>query len=316
MIGSGRDKGGSSAKGPQSWQNLTKPTKKRVNSPQAKKRRRQHQIKIAGAVLVGLAFVLFGVWGVAALREQEASIEIKSPSEKIERIIFNTNGVLPDDWIGRVLGLKSGTTMMEVDIYGLKAKIESYGQVKRVSVERVFPSDLQINIEEHIPVMRLAFESKDGTRSFKIVGADGSIYQGEGYPKSVLRELPFVMPYVLPDGSFEPMRGIEEVSKLIELAKFTQPKVYRMWDVISLQNYSGDLELPGQVIEVRSKLVPRILFAAAADYERQLERLVYIFKHVEAHGNPSMEVIDLSLNGPAAVQFSSETALELFNNAF
>ncbi len=85
----------------------------------------------------------------------------------------------------------------------------------------------------------------------------------------------------------------------------TEPKLFRTWQVVSLQHYSGDLDLPGQVIEVRSTIVPRIIFSASAGYRRQLDRLAYILEYVRNQGNPSIERIDLSLRGSAAVQFSS-----------
>ena len=51
--------------------------------------------------------------------------------------------------------------------------------------------------------------------------------------------------------------------------------------------------------------VPRIIFGSSADYGRQLDRLGYILEYVRNQGNPSIERIDLSLRGSAAVQFSS-----------
>jgi len=74
---------------------------------------------------------------------------------------------------------------------------------------------------------------------------------------------------------------------------------------VTLTHYSGDLDLPGQVIEIRSALVPRILFSASRDFGQQLDRLEYILSYVAQRGNPSIERIDLSLNGAAAVQFTS-----------
>jgi len=101
------------------------------------------------------------------------------------------------------------------------------------------------------------------------------------------------------------MRGIEPVAELLELVRSTEPNIFRTWQVVSLEHYSGALDIPGQVIEVRSTIVPRIIFGSSADYGRQLDRLTYIFEYVRKQGNPSIERIDLSLRGSAAVQFSS-----------
>jgi hypothetical protein len=131
------------------------------------------------------------------------------------------------------------------------------------------------------------------------------VYDGIGYPKATLKNLPFVQPYRRVDGSYFPMHGIEHVAELLELVRSSEPNLFRTWQVVSLEHYSGDLDLPGQVIEVRSTIVPRIIFSASGDYSRQLDRLAYILEYVKNQGNPSLERIDLSLRGSAAVQFSS-----------
>jgi hypothetical protein len=131
------------------------------------------------------------------------------------------------------------------------------------------------------------------------------VYTGIGYPEATLQNLPFVQPYRRSDGKVFPMSGIERVSELLQLVRDNEPKLFKTWQVVSLEHYSGDLELPGQVIEIRSTIVPRIIFSALSDYDRQLDRLDYILDYVQNRGNPSLERIDLSLRGSAAVQFSS-----------
>ena len=183
--------------------------------------------------------------------------------------------------------------------------MEADVQVKSASVERVFPSDLRIRVKERVPALRLAIAGSDGKRHLRLVARDGVVYDGIGYSKTRLKNLPFVQPYQHVDGSFFPMRGIESVAELLELVRSTEPKLFSTWQVVSLQHYSGALDIPGQVIEVRSTIVPRIIFGSSADYGRQLDRLTYIFEYVRKQGNPSIERIDLSLRGSAAVQFSS-----------
>jgi len=305
LKGMGKEKGGTAASGDQSWRQLAGPRKGRINSPQARKRRQLRLIKFVAGFLCVVALVMSLVWGVMALKDRKETIQIKAPSKPIERILFDTNGLLPDSWLGSVVSLKAGMTMMEADIYGLKQKLEAQGQVKSATVERVFPADLRIVVEERIPVLRLAVADASGKRRIRIVGEDGVVYDGVGYPKSTLKHLPFVLPYQHSDGSYFPMLGIEKVAELLNLARQEYPQQTRDWQVVSLAHYSGDLDLPGQVIEIRSAMVPRILFSASADFGQQLDRLVYILDYVAARGNPSMERIDLSLNGAAAVQFSS-----------
>lgn len=305
MIGGGKQKGGTSAGSEQSWRELAGPRRSRVNSPQARKRRHTRWVKFLAALMV-LTVVIGGLaWAGMALKNREEKIPITPTSKPIERILFDTDGVLPDNWLSKTIKLRPGMAMMEADIHALKETLEADVQVKSASVERVFPSDLRIRVSERVPALRMAVAGPDGKRLLRLVARDGVVYSGLGYPKATLKNLPFVQPYRRIDGGSFPMRGIEKVAELLELARSTEPKFFRTWQVVSLEHYSGDLDLPGQVIEVRSTMVPRILFSASADYGRQLDRLAYILEYVKNQGNPALERIDLSLRGSAAVQFSS-----------
>ncbi|MGB0408703.1 MAG: cell division protein FtsQ/DivIB [Opitutales bacterium] len=305
MIGGGKTKGSSSATGSQSWRELAGPGKKRVHSPQAKKRRKAKILKVLAA-LSGLCLVIgLIVWISIGLKGGDEPIQISTPSREISQVIFETDGVLPNRWLGTVIRLEQGTTMMEVDIHEMKQSLEAEPQVVSASVERVFPSALKISVREHEPVLRIAVPGPSGKAQVRIVARDGSIYQGIGYSKATLSALPFVQPYRHSDGSYQPMLGIERVAELLTVARRKQPQFYKTWKVISLQHYSGDESMPGEVIEVRSSYVPRIIFGAASDLSQQIDRLKVILDYVKAKGNPAIERIDLSLRGSAAVQFSS-----------
>lgn len=305
MIGSGKDKGSTAASGEQSWRELAGPRKTRINSPQARKRRQQKWLKLLGLLLLMIAIVSAVTWGVNKFKNREESIQISTPSKTIERILFDTDGVLPDRWLGSVVKLHAGMSLMEADIHTLKADLEAQGQVKSASVARIFPSDLKISIQERSPSLRLAAAGPHGTQVLKLVARDGTVYKGTGYPQAMLRNLPYLQPYLSPEGKYLPMRGIDSVADLLDYARQNSPQLFNTWQVVSLEHYSGDLELPGQIIEVRSSWVPRIIFSAGADYGQQLDRLSYILSYVQQRGNPSIERIDLSLRGSAAVQFSS-----------
>jgi len=254
-------------------------------------------------MLVGLVGLV--IWASSTIKNRAEPIQIHTPSSEIEQVIFETNGVLPNRWLSTVIKLSKGTTMMEVDIHGMKQRLESEPQVVSASVERVFPSALKISLEEQQPVLRIAVQGPAGKAVQRIVARDGTIYKGVGYPKTALAALPYLQPYQRRDGSIQPMRGIEKVAELLESARTKQPNFFRTWKVVSLEHYSGDDSLAGEVIEVRSSLVPRIIFSTSTDFAKQLDRLNVIRQHVRAKGNPAMKRIDLSLRGSAAVQFSS-----------
>ncbi|TVP76305.1 MAG: FtsQ-type POTRA domain-containing protein [Puniceicoccaceae bacterium] len=306
MLGRGQHKGSTSAQGEQSWRSLSGGSqKKRVQSPQARKRKQIRWFKIVGALL--LSCLIFGgvVWAVIALKNREVPIQVTTPSKPVERLIFDTDGVLPDEWLGTVIELRRGLTLMEVDIHDMKQRLEAHGQVRSASVERVFPDALRIRVRESEPVLRMRVAGPGGQSELRIVARDGTIYTGVGYPQATLRRMPFVVPHVHPDGKIRPMRGIDRVAELLEDARRTQPNFYRTWQIVSLKHYTGDPDLPGQVIEVQSSIVPRIIFGLSTDFAQQLDRLSVILNYVQSRGNPAIKRIDLSLRESAAVQFES-----------
>lgn len=305
MIGFNKEKGSTAAAGDQSWRALAGSSRARVNSPKAKKRRLLKWFRLL-AILAVVGLVVTGL--IAALnylKNTDKVLQVKTPSQPVERVLFYSDGVLPSTWVGSVIELPAGISMMEVDIFALKEKIESQGQIKSASIERVFPGDLKITVQEHSPVLRLVTENGSGKKTVRIVARDGSVYTGIGYKQNTLHRLPYVLPYRHVDGSYFPIRGIDRVADLLEYARNNSPEIVATWQVIALNHYSGDIDLPGQVIEVRSKLVPKIIFSANGDYGTQLDRLKYILHYIRQRGNQSIERIDLSLRGSAAVQFSS-----------
>lgn len=308
MIGGGRHKGSTAADGGQSWRQLQGRKKSRISSRQAQRRRTLRFGRFAGILLVLVALGL-GVWRMADfLGSREGRLPVAPPSHPVERVYFQTDGVLPDSWVAEMTGLRPGVTVMAADIHALRDRLQAEGQVKTAAVERVFPDGLRIRVTEHEPVLRLVIEDSGGRRVQRIVARDGTVYTGRGYPRQTLGGLPFLQPYRHPDGRYLPLRGIERVAELLELARQRDPRGFGGWRVVSLEHYSGVPDFPGEVIEVRSTRVPRLLFGASADFAVQLDRLDHILGYLGQQGNPSIERIDLSLRDSAAVQFSGGRA--------
>ncbi|MGC6454907.1 MAG: cell division protein FtsQ/DivIB [Coraliomargaritaceae bacterium] len=306
MIGHGKGKGETGVGGSQSWRELAGVGGRRVKSPWVWKRRMRLIMKLLGGLAVLGFFFAAGYWVWLQAADNEEPMGISAPAQPLERILFQTDGVLPNQWLSRTVDLKIGVNLMLIDIYDLKDRLEKVGQVRSATVERVFPNALRITVKEHVPVLRLVVQSKDGTIQQQIVADDGTVYEGIGYTRRALKRLPYLQPFLHGDGSHLPLLGIPKLAELLRFSQREYPTLWQMWEVVSLEHYSGDARLPGQVIELRTKLVPRILFGANKDFALQLKRLDYILKKIEANGNPSVERIDLSLRGLAAVQFSSK----------
>ncbi|MEC7281399.1 MAG: FtsQ-type POTRA domain-containing protein, partial [Verrucomicrobiota bacterium] len=290
----------------QTWRGLDVCSKRTgINSSQSRKRRQVQALKLLGVCLVAVLFISSVVWAIVALNEREEPIQITTPSKPVEKILFDTNGVLPASWLGTLVALRRDTAMMEIDIHTIKQQLEAHGQVKSASIERQFPNALKIDIKEHEPVLRMRVMGAKEQAEVRIISREGTIYKGIGYPRATLNKLPFVLPYQHPEGGISPMRGIGQVAELLEETRHTQSNFYKTWKLVSLKHYSGNPELPGQVIEVRSSMVPRIIFGFNTSFAQQLDRLAVILNYVQSRGNPAIKRIDLTLPKDAAVQFES-----------
>ena len=262
-------------------------------------------LKLLGAFLFCVLLISAVVWAIVAFNEREEPIQITTPSKPVEKVLFDTNGVLPPSWLGTVVELRRDTAMMEIDIHTMKQQLEAHGQVKSASIERQFPNALKIDLKEHEPVLRMRVMGVNGRAEVRIISREGTIYKGIGYPRATLNRLPFVLPYQHSEGGILPMRGIGQVAELLEETRRKQSNFYKTWKLVSLKHYSGNPDFPGQVIEVRSSMVPRIIFGFNTSFAQQLDRLAVILNYVQSRGNPAIKRIDLTLPKDAAVQFES-----------
>lgn len=306
MIGGSKNKGSTSAGENQTWRGLDGGSKRtRVDTSQSRKRRQVQVLKILGAFLVCVLLISAVVWAIVAFKEREEPIQITTPSKPVEKVLFDTDGVLPPSWLGTVVELRRDTAMMEIDIHTMKQQLEAHGQVKSASIERQFPNALKIDLKEHEPVLRMRVMGVNGRAEVRIISREGTIYKGIGYPRAALNRLPFVLPYQHSEGGILPMRGIGQVAELLEETRRKQSNFYKTWKLVSLKHYSGNSEFPGQVIEVRTSMVPRIIFGFNTSFAQQLDRLAVILNYVQSRGNPAIKRIDLTLPKDAAVQFES-----------
>ncbi len=299
-----------SAGGQQSWRVLQDRTVRSapVRNSTGRWRRRLivfQRVFVLFLVLAGL-FSLIGGATYLIRSDSENKLSFAAQSEPIRAILFSTDGVLDEAWVSRQLNFRPGVRLLEADVFALKAQLENHGQVRSASVELVFPASIRIRLREQSPIMRIRVQGRnDAQPRQRLVSRDGTLYEGERYQSATINSLPFLIPFRHPDGSIQPLRGIDRVAELLEAAERHDRSRFRTWRVISLEHFSGELDFPGEIIEVRTAPIERIIFSAHDDFERQLDRLDALLAHVQTLGNPSIRQIDLSLRDSAAVRFSS-----------
>ena len=119
------------------------------NANRIRKKRNWKAIGKRSLVIAGyaLSFVLIGAgafFGVRYLREADLF--------RLERIYVENNLRLSEEEILAVAEIKLGLSLFDIQPRQVGLQIERLDWVKTVSVERIFPSELRIRLEERIPV--------------------------------------------------------------------------------------------------------------------------------------------------------------------
>ena len=192
---------------------------------------------------------------------------------------------------------------MDINIFELKYSLESFDQVLEAKVIRIFPDALRVELIEEVPMFKLKMQSSEGVNFVRCVGRTGVVYDGMGYTEAYLEQLPYLIPYRHLNQKYLPINGLDYVAPLINLLEEEGLTERIRLQSISLENFSGDTDFPGQIIELKSDLIPRILFGAYSDYPEQVARLNYILSYINGSGNPEVKRVDLSLRDSAAVEF-------------
>jgi hypothetical protein len=276
----------------------------------AKKRKWTQVLKASGSVL-GIIVVLVGLtWGVVVLRNSDPLTAFSDNRNPIQRILFESDGTLDEVWLSKQLAIPRGTSLTEIDIFQVKAALESHGQVFSANVERHFPDTLFVKIEERNPTARLAVQGDFGVLETLFVAIDGTVYPGNHYDAAFVRTLPYLDGVKLQargDGAYQPIRGMDEVAHLFQLARKDYPDLADNWRIVSLKLITPEASPVPASLQIRSRRGPDLIFSVG-DYRAQLEKLEVITQDLlrrrGAAGMEQVESIDLSLRGPAVVRFA------------
>lgn len=301
------------AKNPEnrSWRQIRQDAPVKNMTDAARRRRTANLLKASGTLFGLVALLGMGTWAFVALRGHSEPLVLPQTHEPLKRILFETDGVLTHQWLGRELSIPRGTSLMEVDIFAMKRELEMHGQVKEAVVERRFPDALFVGITEAEPRARIAFRGEYGIVETLLVTGEGDVYQGFNYNPEDLSRLPYLADTSLKKdrgGHYRPIGGMPHLTRLFSLAWTRYPDLAEGWRVVSLQRYYGENpRVPASLI-IRQRSGPNLIFSLR-DMEEQLEKLVIILNDLEsgqaADRSAPVEAIDLSLDGPAVVSFTT-----------
>ncbi len=210
------------------------------------------------------------------------------------KIVLRTDGVLTEGWVSRTLALREGITLMELNIDGLRAQLESHQQVSGATVRRRFPSTLEVSLAERAPVARISARDLQGKTQILLVARDGVVFSGVGFEREFRQTLPYLdgIKLVRDEGRLRPIKGMDIASQLLATARNEAPHLYKGWKVVSLARLEDEQE-----IEVQSAKVQRIVFTTRSEdaFLKQIAQLDVLLDSVRAHTDQPVREINLAI---------------------
>lgn len=277
------------------WRDIQQEVAPRSMSREGKKRHRLASLRVfLCLILVGAAgWGGYEIWKTT--RQSPTGLAAASQSEPLREILLKTDGVLDLARVESVLGIPSGTPLMNLDLAALHRALLASGQVRTAVLARQFPDKLSVVIEERTPVLRVVVRGDDGKPSALLVARDGTVYPGHGYDHALVASLPYLdgVRLVRAASGYQPVRGMETVADLLGTALSGAPALYRDFQVVSLARFAAD----GEIV-VKTSQVESVTFGTREDFYRQLAKLDLILEEMRRpSGAPPIRAINLAVGG-------------------
>lgn len=138
-----------SAKRRADWNQLDVKARGRKRRRPPRHRNTGRWIKFAAIAVTLVSLSLGGRW----LYLQSV---VENTEFKVQKLVIFTDGALTPKHLAEVAGVKAGTNMLSLDLEKIRESLEVLPLVESATIERMFPSDLEIRITERRPVAWLA----------------------------------------------------------------------------------------------------------------------------------------------------------------
>lgn len=245
-----------------------------------------------GAFLAAAGVCLF--FGIRYWPDGVEKVNTMLPPQPLREIVFETDGVIPKQWVENLFDFPEDIDLMTIDIHEQKALLESFGQIESATLRRL-SGILEIRIRERRPVVRLAVRDAEGKVVPMLVDRNGVVYAGIFYDRYELSTLPFLAGVELRqegDG-FRRLKGIDQVDELLRAAQNYSPQLHETWRVVDCS------DLP--MIKIRSDEIREIIFGPSR-YQQQLQWLDMIIQNNRRQLLNLEERVDLSLGNQVVVR--------------
>ena len=283
-----------------SWRDIPQQVKPRAMSSEGRRRVVWSAVKTTAAILV-LCGVAWGGYEIAgALRGDPKKLSSAAEAVPVKEVVLITDGVLNQTWLVETLALRKNVSLMQLDLYQLRARVMASGQVRSATLTRNFPATLTVNISEQSPVARVMAQVGSEPPRMFLVAREGIVFDGVGFDAGMISSLPWLdgVKLTRKGDRFLPIAGMEKVADLLAKAKLEAEHLYRTWQVVSLERLESDGE-----IEVRAQNVAKIVFGTNEDFFRQLARLDLLLDTARAKTDQPLRSVDLAIGSQVPVSF-------------
>jgi hypothetical protein len=288
-----------------SWRNIRQEVKPLAMSRKGRRRRLAAWAKIGGlcTFCIGLGW---GIYEVAhSWATDRAGLATAVHSELVRDVVVITDGVLTREWVTGVLALPKSSSLMALELPGLRDKLLASGQVRVAVLTRNFPDTLVVTLQERTPVARVQAADASGVAKQLLVAKDGVVYDGINHDKAMVAGLPWLdgIRLVKSGDRFEPVAGMADVSALLSTAQLQAPHLYRDWLIVSLARLAERDE-----IVVKAQDLPEIVFSRKRDFFKQVAQLDMVIDAAQRLENaPLIQSVNLALEGQVPVRLQAGT---------
>ncbi|HWA88097.1 MAG TPA: FtsQ-type POTRA domain-containing protein, partial [Opitutus sp.] len=284
-----------------SWREIPQQVKPRAMSPEGRRRAVWSAVKTVTAIAVAGGLAWSGAQVVAMLQGNAKKIAAAGEARPVKDVVLITDGVLDQAWLGRTLALPKGATLMQLDLYQLRARLTASGQVRAATLARTFPATLTVTLTENSPVARVMAQEAGEPPHMLLVARDGTVFAGEGFDPAMVETLPWLDGVALTrkGAGFAPIAGMEKAADLLGKAKLEAEHLYRSWQVVSLAQLASDRQI---VVQTRDGT--KIVFGTAADFFPQLARLDALLDAARAKTSEPIREINLAVGPEVPVAFA------------
>jgi cell division septal protein FtsQ len=269
---------------------------------------------VAITVGVGTVFGLYLLWRTGEWSLNEFVYE--NPAFAIQQVEVQTDGIIAPEQLRRWSGVKPGANLIALDLAAVKRNLELVPTIDTVSIERILPRTLKIQVAERQPVAQVIMphmlaSGGVGVTVFQL-DENGNVMQPLDPRLSVVpvSQLNYQLPAITGMNLFELQAGhrLESTHVLAALRLIAAFDHSPMAGLVDL--HSVDVSAPGVVL-VTTGQGGQVTFALD-NLDQQLQRWRQIYDWGHSAGR-AIASLDLAVGNNVPVTWTLASVLPPFN---